>query len=636
MKFRSLSALVIAAAVFIVAPVPATASPAGLKAFRSNDDLKQFLRRVTAARAAANKPQAGVVGEALAPPPPPPPPVSAIATQAKIAAPGEGSITNNQVQGVDEGDIVKASGDLLIVLHHGRLFTLSIAGGGLKPVDAIEASAPGVNAQGDWYDEMLISGARIVVIGYSYSRGGTQVNRFRVTPDGRLSFQDAYALKSNDYYSSRNYASRLIGTKLIFYSPRYIPWNFTGDLEQVFPGLKRFDDKSGAFRPIGTAQNIFISPGQGLESIDAVHTVAACDLVAPVLACTATSVLGPPGRVFYVSKDAVYVWVSAYHWQERKPPTSMLYRLALDGSRPQAVRVHGGPVDQFSFDDAGGSLNVLVRSEADGEAMWHSEHSRGQTALLRVDRDDFGDGTDEVANRGYRALPKPDGDFWSFQNRFVGHHLLYGTGVGWGAPRGGASTLVVVPVDGGEPLKLAVPHSIDRIDIMGHDAVVIGSDANNLVFSAVTLAGTPALGDRYVLAGASQGETRSHGFFFKPEPGPSNAFDGDYGVLGLPVMRTADPAFHQLFRESAAVVFVRRTAGKFGLLGELSSHPAEARADACKASCIDWYGNSRPVFYRGRTFALMGYEIVEGVLGERDMRETGRVNFNPGVPRVVN
>ena len=32
----------------------------------------------------------------------------------------------------------------------------------------------------------------------------------------------------------------------------------------------------------------------------------------------------------------------------------------------------------------------------------------------------------------------------------------------------------------------------------------------------------------------------------------------------------------------------------------------------CLASSVDWYGNARPLFLRGRIFALLGYEIVEG------------------------
>jgi hypothetical protein len=37
-------------------------------------------------------------------------------------------------------------------------------------------------------------------------------------------------------------------------------------------------------------------------------------------------------------------------------------------------------------------------------------------------------------------------------------------------------------------------------------------------------------------------------------------------------------------------------------------------ADHCKASCVDWYGNARPIFLGERVLALMGYELVEGRL----------------------
>jgi hypothetical protein len=44
-------------------------------------------------------------------------------------------------------------------------------------------------------------------------------------------------------------------------------------------------------------------------------------------------------------------------------------------------------------------------------------------------------------------------------------------------------------------------------------------------------------------------------------------------------------------------------------------------------SCVDWYGNTRPLFVRGRVFALLGYEIVEGAFAEDRIRETRRISF---------
>ena len=39
-------------------------------------------------------------------------------------------------------------------------------------------------------------------------------------------------------------------------------------------------------------------------------------------------------------------------------------------------------------------------------------------------------GVSRFAASNYRRLPKPEG--YTFQNRFVGDYLIYGTGSGWG------------------------------------------------------------------------------------------------------------------------------------------------------------------------------------------------------------
>src|SRR4030095_16689860 len=105
----------------------------------------------------------------------------------------------------------------LVILRRGHLFTIAINDGELKPISVIDAFGPDLDPDGSWYDEMLISEDTMVVIGYSYSRSGTEVGLFDINKDGQLAYRSTYHLRSNDYYSSRNYASRLIGNKLIFY-----------------------------------------------------------------------------------------------------------------------------------------------------------------------------------------------------------------------------------------------------------------------------------------------------------------------------------------------------------------------------------------------------------------------------------
>lgn len=641
--FRSAAVIAIAAAAALAnghafaAPQAVGASAndraepsARLSSFHSEAELQRWLKRRTET-ARRNAPP---------PPPAPPPPSSMVAgavadsaapapaAEARAAAQQPG-ITNNQEANVDEGDIVKMHGNDLVVLRRGRLFTVSLAGGQMRAVDSINAYPPHVNASADWYDEMLVSGDRVIVIGYSYGRGGTEINRFHIDDHGRLRWEDAYHLRSNDYYSSRNYASRLVGHNLILYSPLYMsPW---GDDPMVsFPAMRKWTgDSNGEFRRIVSASQVYFSPRLDQRQVQAVHTVTKCDLTAPVLNCTAESVLGPAGRTFYVSSHAVYVWTTAYWWgggNDGATP-SILFRLPLDGSAPSAVGVSGSPVDQFSFreDYEDGFTNILVRAEGAGDAMWAPEHSSGAIALLRLPIRAFGDGTRDVAVNRYRALPHPEGTSYDFHNRFVGDYVLYGNGNGWGRPRNGENTLVVAPVKGGEPTELDMPHGVDRIEVMGRDAVVVGSDRSNVYFAAVELTRrAPKIGDTYTMEGAAQAETRSHGFFFKMEGADSS------GVIGLPVARPARAAYRQLFEASAAMVFLRRGHdGNFSPLGTLDSHPEDARNDNCVASCVDWYGNARPIFLGDRTFALMGYELVEGDLGRRNVREIGRLNFAP-------
>lgn len=601
-----------------------------MPAFRSDAELIDYLKRLKRvqdrrAKAAAPSPM------------PAPPPMTTAAPAAADSAAAEGpaqGITNTQEAGVDEGGIVKMRGDMLVILRRGRLFTVSTAGGDLRPIDSINAFPPGVDPRSDWYDEMLIAGDRVIVIGYSYGRGGTEINRFRLDRDGRLRFEDAYHLKSNDYYSSRNYASRLIGTRLIVYSPLYLPYGNVADSFEWMPGVRRWtgDPKAGFERIVSARQIYLPRPWENPEEADAdaLHTVTNCDLAAPVLYCNATAVLGPSGRNFYVSANAVYVWVSQGWWGRKvdgRRAQSMLYRMPLDGSAPSAIGVRGTPTDQFSFSEdwRSGVINVLVRGSGGGDAMFSPEFANGRVSLLRLPLTQFGGGGDEAARSYYRRLPSaPE---YGFQNRFVGDYVLYGTGAGWGSQRGG-SVLVAASVRGYGVTEIPLPHGVDRIEAMGRDAVVVGGDGRDLFFRAVELTSgwTPQLGDVYRLEGAAQGETRSHAFFFKPEPRD----DETAGVMALPVVRGNRPGYRQLTEGSAAILFLRRSDRKFAPLGELEANGESVRDDGCQASCVDWYGNARPIFLPRRTFALMGYEIVEGELGPQSIRETRRVSFAPG------
>lgn len=605
---------------------------AHMRAFASEAELKGFLKK-RAERVAkeTSNVQYDMVAPMVAEAP-------ADAAAADAAAPEEPSaksapdadgITNVQTAGVDEGGIVKKHGDLLIVLRRGRLFTIDTAGGTMRAIAAVDVFPGKSDADGTWYDEMLISGDTVIVLGYSYERSGTEVNRFRLSGDGKLHWRDTHYLRSGDYYSSRNYASRLIGDKLIFYAPLYLEAN----LDDSLPALAAWkQNKVSRFQPFATAEEIYMPDAAWHDERfagDVLHSVMICDLGKADMGCDATNVLGGWARNFYVSQKAVYVWTGfGPQWGEGADDNrAMLYRMPLDGGAPQAIEVAGMPLDQFSFREEGdGSLHVLTMAAGGGDAMWQAEaNDEGDMALLHLAAARFGNGAAKANPADYRGLPRVEG--WERQNRFVGDWLLYAGGQASedlrkpGGKKG--APLFAVPLDGGAVVPLDPGHGVGRIDILGRDAIVIGPDkADALVFSTVALGGQPTLASRFRFPAAGEGENRSHAFFYRPDPGGD-----DDGLLGLPVMRRDDGG-SKFLGSAASVLYLRRQHRDLSLAGTLGARSGQGD-DHCLASCVDWYGNARPVFFGGRIFALMGYELVEGRWQAGNVREKARIDFTP-------
>jgi hypothetical protein len=225
----------------------------------------------------------GVLGSAQ-PAPSAAAPAAEAAKQGKAADDkgGADSITNNQEAGVDEGDIVKAAGDFFVVLRRGRLFSVRQGEAGRPTLTAIGRcnAYPEGGSQGTWYNEMLIHGARIVVIGFSYRVGGTEVGLFTLHRNGRITHDATHFIRSNDYYSSRYYASRLVGSTLVFYMPWMLPTYGRG--EAAMPGVASWQQAkrtASPWRNILAKVDIY-RPVQ-TTPMPTLHTVAQCDLAQP-------------------------------------------------------------------------------------------------------------------------------------------------------------------------------------------------------------------------------------------------------------------------------------------------------------------------------------------------------------------
>jgi hypothetical protein len=598
--------------------------------------------------------QQGTVSYDMAPPPSiqAEAPVAEAAAQAQIANP---EITNNQTVGVDEGGIVKQIGRFLVVLQDGRLFTADTgegAGAPLRLAGRIDVYRSPETAA-DWYDEMLVLGDRILVTAYNYREGASEITVVRMAADGRMRREGRYLLSSSDYYSTENYATRLVGDQLVFYAPVEIG-SLTAGAENGaafnLPRLRRADGDGPADKgeALIEATDIYAPPGKIEDPV--LHTLAVCPL-GKGLDCKTTAFVGPAMREFYVSPEAAFLWIGAgdghpwsvdygnqrrkgckagQDWVDPAGEAAMLYRLPLAGGAIGAVAVDGVPADQFAFNSRNGRFRGLLSR---GGAGCRASGEASRLVLLDMPLSAFGAQVRHVAPAAYRPLPHAEGE--QIENRFIGDWLVYAARPRWGseAPDADApprrSNVFAVPLAApGEARRLEIPHGIIRLERAGNDAVATGyRDHRGLSVSYLSLAsGLPRLASTAVLPQRFESEGRSHAF---------SAWIGSdgSGAIGLPTAPPRRSGRGWSDTESSDLSFIAIGSDKtLSKAGELRVKKAKAVPGySCAVSCVDWYGNSRAIFTGGRIFALMGTELVEGRMAGGRIGELGRLDLTAPV-----
>jgi hypothetical protein len=553
------------------------------------------------------------------------------------------SITNVQTRGVDEGDIVKRVGHFLIVLQDGRLFTVDmrVAGEpGLAFVDRINVyRRPDSDT---WYDEMLVYRNRILVTGYSYAQSATEISVFSLSEDGHVAREAVYYMSSNDYYDIENYATRLVDDKLVVYTPLDLTL-VNPDQPVAWPVVRRWVRGEGERAVMGKAERLFeardiyrpIQPT--LHPV--VHSISTCDLgstsAGDELACTATAFTGPADHEFFIATDGAYLWTSgesegggdpcapaAARFESGSPST--LFRAPFSGE-DGAMRVRGQPRDQLGLSSTETDFRALL--------VW----SAGQCANTSADRitlkyfsaplSDFAAAPGPANAARYTDVPSLDAGM--LEERFTDTHLIYGARRDWYSypPNAPNVTARVVAVPLAAPANATVieaPHNILRVERVGTGAVLTGyRNDDGLSVSLVDLSSAPRIASTIVLARRYESEGRSHAF-------NSRVDDENEGVMGLPTVPGEEQSGRWWWRSGASdVSFITVAPNQLGAAGELLVNTdAVDPAYHCDVSCVDWYGNTRPIFTDGRIFALMGTELVEGAIASGRVQETRRLNLS--------
>ncbi len=607
------------------------------------------------------------------PSPPPPPPASAPVGEAspdrsrESAVTGSDSpenpeITNNQKAGVDEGGIIKQIGNFLVVLQDGRLFIADLMPGG-KPGLALANRANVYRSANEdtWYDEMLVSGRTIVVTGYSYIEDASEFTVLTLADDGKVTREATFYISSDDYYSGSNYATRMIDGKLVIHTPIYLAGR--GWWDRFDPPVIREWRREGGDggrdinrrgRPMFKAEDIWMPVQRLLKPV--IHMVTVCDIAgatdAKAPACEATAMVGSADHQFLVTSEAFWLWMSP-DWSERQATggndgrascetghalpdelaPSVLVRLPISGETPSVLNVRGRPQDQFSMDMDAGTFRAVLDWYAD---VCGSTHPKGHAQLTYFDTPLSalsGTLAPEVQGR-YVRLPSPGGP--DYEARFTEAYLVYGKREGWSsraptpdeAPRAEGQAVIVPVLRPDQAISVRLPHDVIRAERAGPYMALTGyRDFRGLSVSLIDLRAGPRVSSTFVLENRYESENRSHAF-------NSRIGADGIGLIGLPTVPRPDESNRWWWWSASSDLTYLATDREGGLsaAGQLDATRRDPGSPSptdyvCEVSCVDWYGNSRPIFTGKRILALMNSELVEGAFENGRVTEIRRLDL---------
>jgi hypothetical protein len=609
----------------------------------------------------------------LSAPPPPPPPapppapgqsVVVTASRTSTPSPTNPEITNNQNVGVDEGGIIKQIGPYLLVLQDGRIFTVDTRAptGSMRLSDRLNVYTN--VSRGAWYDEMLVQGDRVLVTAYSYAEQATVMSVFRIDiATGKLSRDGSFAVSSQDYYSRSNYATRIVGDKLVFRITSSVAPSWESPRAPSIV-VRPNENLAGSNRrmPLVRVQNLY-RPLLNVSNY-AVQTIVICQLGSAKtsdLTCRSESFIGPRQSELLVTTTDAYLWNGGgqneayipYNYGDWRYSTrliderrakcatlsmitqddikpAVIYKVPLNGSSPSVAFARGRPNNQFAMEVQNNNFHMISNWTHD-DCVIYGFLAPSQLTLTSISLRRFGATPSQFDVRDVSNLP---GMGQPTQVRFMRDWMVYQTP----EPNVTAPTQSLTPVDANaqntiyatplarpkDTITSSVPYPVTRLQPMAGGMLAIGPiSQNNLGISwlAPTTAFKPA--STLTMTGRIESEGRSHAFSATQLPDSRSLF-------GLPTVRIDDGQVRSVARSASSnLSFITMTpTGDLSSVGDIAMSKIDPNSNyRCEVSCIDWYGNSRAVFTGGRIFALLGTEIVEGRLSGTQMGVVGRLDM---------
>lgn len=566
-----------------------------------------------------------------------------VVTASRIDPSSLPSITNNQVQGVDEGDIIKRYGDYIFVLRKGSIYSIRIS-------DDISTTLVKVSEQkveehnnwlreDTWFDEMLIDKNVLLVTGFNYDYSYTVLSRFDISANGVLTYKDTHLMVSEDYFSGSNYGTRLFKGNLISYVPVYI--DFSRNYLRSFPKIARIDRSTNQnptnlnWKPLINEKNIY-KPTSVLDD-PYVHVFIKCPLSLDDIRCEGVGLTGDGYSEYYITGEFIYLWVNGWKGEIVSDPTfdlfstiiyprsteiwyddykgkykdhldkyvnSKIYRISLEDFHVRSFSTNLVPFDQFSF------------SEIDGDLYMFGLETETHGSLIQITEEIF----QNSSSQNPKIIIQVSGLTDLTNNRFLKDSFIYGEMSEWGKVKNTQSS--IIDLETGQVTVLELSHSADRFESLGGKALVVGETRNNNLGLTVIPEEQPLSFKQLFLEDRLEGETRSHAF---------NATKlNNLTIFGLTTQLKSKAEDHYNYYVWDDDVPSDLTFFNYqevlNTSGTLVSKETNYNDD-CDVSCEDWYGNTRPFFIEDRIFGLSGDELIEARIQGSQIIEERRINI---------
>lgn len=549
-------------------------------------------------------------------------------------------ITNNQEAGVDEGDIVKKSGEYVIVLRNGVLHSIRIQKRNAPVLELVDSLKVAVDDTGRdvWYDEILTYGKRLILLGFNYGQDDdvAELLLFDLDADGRFHREGRYWLRSEDYFTSDNYGARIQGGNLL------LSMSLQLDLqgEMAWPEWSRRDAMQPAWTPLVDVEELYFPIYTTQRPY--VHVLLQCPIEGLGRAgfdCRTTGIIGAGSSVLYASDTAAYLalpaWDEAAYLDPEFEPSpwhpddetdteqfrhTAVFRVPFAaGGSPAFARVDGRLDNQFNFKQHSDGLYVATHDGAPPQLHLNVTDIRSA---------DFKQAVDTLVSPKI-SLPLAqlqstvrfsETSVWVGPNRYDLREA---------GQQATAVDLVVQPLTGGLPTTIHLPHSVDSLQPAFNGMIVSGMTGGDAwrrstdemwSVSFASEASAAQLRSTMDLPLHVSAEERSHAFNMGMVSNGVQLF----GMPGWPKAAMNPGRWNS--EVVSDLVFMRLDGSVIRSAGTVSMQDAPA-SDDCEDDCYDWYGNARLFFVGDRVFALSANLLKEARYRAGMVSEVRRVEL---------